>query len=433
MRTRAMQQHRFSIVVVAVVLFLSATQARAVINGITGSTFTLTAKDGYISTPDGNSVYMWGYANGGGLMQYPGPTLIINQGATVTVNLTNTLSVPVSVVFPGQQVTASGGSAGLLTQEALPAGSPVTYTFTATHPGTYTYYSGTRPELQIEMGLFGTIIVRPATAGQAYNHVATAYDREYLFVLSEIDPTIHGLVETGQMNVIDNTTYKPVYWFINGRAAPDTLLDAASPLLPYQPYDSLPRMHPGETMLLRVVGAGRDLHPFHTHGNHAFIIARDGRLLESIPGVSGPDLQQPVFTIPSVPGETVDALFRWTGEGLGWDIYGTGPGYAHTCNGLTTPSPGFDPTTHEYCPDHGKPFPVILPELQDLTFGGFYSGSPYLGVLGSLPPGEGGLNPSAGFVFMWHSHNDKELVNFDIFPGGMLTMMIVEPPGEPIP
>ena len=70
---------------------------------------------------------------------------------------------------------------------------------------------------------------------------------------------------------------------------------------------------------------------------------------------------------------------------------------------------------------------------QDLAFGGFYSGSPYLGTLGSLPPGEGGLNPNGGFSYMWHSHTEKELVNYDIFPGGMMTIMIVEPPNTVIP
>ena len=32
-----------------------------------------------------------------------------------------------------------------------------------------------------------------------------------------------------------------------------------------------------------------------------------------------------------------------------------------------------------------------------------------------------------GFSFMWHSHAEKELANDDVFPGGMLTMMMVEP------
>jgi len=34
---------------------------------------------------------------------------------------------------------------------------------------------------------------------------------------------------------------------------------------------------------------------------------------------------------------------------------------------------------------------------------------------------------------MWHSHNEKELINFDIFPGGMMTFVVIEPPTVDIP
>jgi hypothetical protein len=33
---------------------------------------------------------------------------------------------------------------------------------------------------------------------------------------------------------------------------------------------------------------------------------------------------------------------------------------------------------------------------------------------------------------MWHSHTERELTNDDIFPGGMMTMMIVEHPDTDI-
>ena len=29
---------------------------------------------------------------------------------------------------------------------------------------------------------------------------------------------------------------------------------------------------------------------------------------------------------------------------------------------------------------------------------------------------------------MWHSHTEREIVNNDVFPGGMLTMLIIEAP-----
>src|SRR5262249_18447865 len=133
-----------------------------------------------------------------------------------------------SILFPGFQVcagtlsggvcTPAGGVPGLLTQEAAP-GQTVTYTFTATSPGTRAYYSGTQGDLQVEMGLYGAIIVLPSTmpagctalnavpahyvapgnspeqdfrlAPAAYDHARSCYDREYLFQFSEMDPDIH--------------------------------------------------------------------------------------------------------------------------------------------------------------------------------------------------------------------------------------------------
>jgi len=429
-------------------LALFCLPGHAAINGVTGVNFALTASEGYIDTPDGDSILVWGYALNAGPMQYPGPTIIVEQGDTVTITLSHDLPFntddPVSIVFPGQEgVVATGGTAGEYTQQALP-GSPVSYTFTANNSGTYLYHSGSAPDLQIEMGLVGTLIVRPATANQAYNHLDSAYDYEYLFLLTEMDPAIHYAVEWGEP--VDNTNYHPVLWFINGRNGPDTMADANVPWLPHQPYNSLPRVHPGDKALLRFVVAGRDLHPFHTHGNHFKLIARDGRLLQSAPG-AGADLAREDFTLQSIPGATYDAIWDWTGVQLGWDVFGDvklDPTLAHACSNASCPDTDgdgfndttgaacFDQSTREYCPDHGKDFPVITTELQDLTFGGFYSGSPFLGAFGDLPPGEGGLNLNGGMFYMWHSHTEKEIVNNDIFPGGMMTMMIVEPPGVPI-
>src|SRR2546423_13107889 len=222
------------VVMAAMALLLTAT-AHAAAPGITGPTFNLTAQPAYTSQPDGSMVYSWGYgcriAPSGFLpaaisgptcptMQVPGPTLIVTQGQTVTVNLTNNLPTAAgntSILFPGFNVTTGSGVAGLLTQEAVPGGT-VTYTFTASTPGTRAYYSGTQGDLQVEMGLYGAIIVLPAAvpaactsglhaanltaegahgesdfrlAAAAYDHAQTCYDREYLFQFSEMDPTIH--------------------------------------------------------------------------------------------------------------------------------------------------------------------------------------------------------------------------------------------------
>jgi hypothetical protein len=409
-----------------------------VIPGISGPSFNLSTGTGHITTPDGDSLLIWGY--GSGVPQYPGPTLIVNQGDLVTINLINNLPQPTSIVFPGQgddpatpadeSVTASvpvgtcpGASGCLLTAEAAAGGGTARYTFTATHAGTYLYHSGTNAELQIEMGLFGSIIVRPNGFDQGTNRAAygapnTDYIAEYLFVLSEMDPSVHTKVELGLYDQVDFTQYDPRLWFCNGRNAPDTLADANIPWMPHQPYNCLPIIHPGERLLARFIGASHHLHPLHTHGNNFNVIAQDGRLLTTTPDDqgatgAGPDLSRSANTLATAPIKTYDAIWDWTGKELGWDIYG----HADT-----------DPLEpYEYAPDHGRPMPVLLPELQDMVFGGFWSGSPFLGAYGDLPPGEGGLNIGGGLYHIWHSHTEKELVNNDVFPGGMLTFCVVVP------
>src|SRR5882762_6925129 len=86
---------------------LFAVSVQAAVPGITGPTFNLSATPAHISQPDGGTVYSWGYGCTTGstptfaptaivdrtcsTMQVPGPTLIVTEGQTVTVTLTNNL------------------------------------------------------------------------------------------------------------------------------------------------------------------------------------------------------------------------------------------------------------------------------------------------------------------------------------------------------
>ncbi len=162
-------------------------------------TFNLTATAGYVGTPDGNTIFMWSYTATGNF-QLPGPNLCVNEGDTVTVNLVNTLPDPVSIIFPGQAgVTASGDADGLFTKEANATGGTASYTFLASEPGTYIYESGTNMEKQVQMGLYGALVVRPsAGANFAYDDPSggqsSQFDQEYVLLLSEVDPDLHQAV-----------------------------------------------------------------------------------------------------------------------------------------------------------------------------------------------------------------------------------------------
>ena len=81
---------------------------------------------------------------------------------------------------------------------------------------------------------------------------------------------------------------------------------------------------------------------------------------------------------------------------------------------------------------------MTLPDANIVANGPWYAGSPYLGgeattrAAGATPiPPSGTVanSPSdeAGFAYMWHSHNEREITTNNIFPGGMLMMMLVDP------
>ena len=108
------------------------------------------------------------------------------------------------------------------------------------------------------------------------------------------------------------------------------------------------------------------------------------------------------------------------------------------------------PNYYEWCADHNHPLetnpvgqvggggPMTLPDPLIMTNGLWYNGTPYLGrdaVVSSrgatpLPPASTTMNPleESGIAFMWHSHNEREITTNDVFPGGMLMMMLVDPP-----
>jgi hypothetical protein len=475
---------------VPMLMLLLPVTAAAVVVGDPGTvhgntrTYFLTATDGRITMGDGETAYMWGYASltgtptcpGGNCMQFPGPTLIVNQGEHIVITLTNHIptlpgNTPVntSIVFPGQSVApgAGAGVQGALTLEARP-GETITYSFTASQPGTYSYYSGTQSWLQVEMGLLGALIVRPSNVGggncpsfsnpnapsngYAYCAKNAYFDREYLFLTSDMDPLLHRQVEFGNLAQVDNTARHPTAWLINGRTFPDTMAQDYAGWLPNQPYGSMPMMHPLESVLMRLIGGGRDLHPFHTHGQNHLVIARDGQLLQSSPTAGVADLPVSDYTTTTVAGETVDAIWGpWTGFELNWDVFG--PVSSHACSTTCTAAScplttliafkglsGFDPTTGEWCADHNKPIPVKLPADSKMTYGQMYGGTPYLGVPGEIPPIDpnngayhSNQNPMAGLSFMWHSHSERELTTNNIFIGGMATMALVLPYSVVIP
>jgi FtsP/CotA-like multicopper oxidase with cupredoxin domain len=419
--------------VIVALCLASGTQRSAAVapeSGIvctSGPAFQLTTRTGYIGTPDGNSIFAWGFSPGNGAFQLPGPVLCVTEGATVTVSLHNTLPEAVSLVFPGQENVLANGVPSLpvfsgptmtsLAPVAAAAGGNMTYSFVATRPGTYLYESGTDPAKQVQMGLFGALVVRPAGHPErAYADPSTQFDQsaEYVMILSEIDPTLHQAVERNRS--YDYTRYHPRYWMINGRSFPDTIAPNGASWLPTQPYGAMVHIRPydpnpldshgdpnpnynPDPALVRYLSVGTRNHPFHPHGNHGRVIGRDGSLLQ---GAAAADLSYEKFLVNVAPGQTWDVTYDWR--------------YEATFGGQE-----WNPATH--------PIPE-LPQIQNLTFkddATWYGGNPYLGSQDELPVGVTSFNECGEYYHMWHSHALNEAANFDAGFGGMMTLERIDP------
>jgi hypothetical protein len=369
----------------------------------------------------------------------------------VTISLQNNLNEDTSLVFPGQKDVLADGEPSLpvadtlgrvtsLAPVATANGGTVTYSFTADKPGTYLYESGTDVDKQVEMGLFGAIIVRPASTTDGDGNVhyaayclpfatdvvdppcvsdpATEYEagREFLHVFSQVDPALHLAVEKGKP--FDWSKYSPKYFLLNGRSAPDTVSPNNAAWLPNQPQGSMvhvrPQLPAGMTpdqdtvgkwdhkpALVRYINTmGTDV-AFHPHGNTERVIAEDG---QSFSGLGGEDKTYGKFLVDVGANRTADSLFGWT------DVE------------------KYDPVSN--------PIPVTLSPYQDqlISGGTWYAMSPYLGQTGALPQGVVSFNQCGEYYHMAHNHALQRATNYGASFGGQMTLIRIDPPaGCPAP
>jgi FtsP/CotA-like multicopper oxidase with cupredoxin domain len=221
----------------------------------------LCAKAGDIGLPGGVTAPVWGFAlKPDGVpctaptveARVPGPVLDVAKDTDVTLTVHNALDDPVALDLPGLDV-AEGPAV------AAPGGT-ASYTFRASAPGTYLYMSAADAGRQSAMGLHGALVVRSGAAGQAYDGgPGTAFDREAVMVLGEIDPDFNADPAGFDMN-----EWAPSYWLINGKAYPQTA--------------DIPAQA-GDRVLLRYVNPGPETVTMTMLGTNARLVARDANRL----------------------------------------------------------------------------------------------------------------------------------------------------------
>jgi hypothetical protein len=288
---------------------------------------------------DGTPSPMWGYCESSSCSSTwsIGPTIVVASGSALSINLTNNLPVPTSLVVlgqlgggvgaptmmdspphPGQNNATFPASAPINPPDAgnafvppaqaqrvrsfgteVAPGSSAVLTWNNLRPGTYLYETGTMPSLQAPMGLYGVLVVTTSPAdnvpGVAYPGVS--YDADATLLFSEMDPVQNAAVDAAAVAGANVNTrfddpacsatspcypagvnYAPTYFMINGvyfdRTAPEK-----------SAYEIGGSFLSSGKLLLRLVNAGSRTHVPSFVGLPVAIVGEDGNHVPGNPKV----------------------------------------------------------------------------------------------------------------------------------------------------
>jgi hypothetical protein len=212
----------------------------------------LTARRGDVTMIDGTTALMFGFVQGSGIST-PGPTLLCQEGDTITVELKNELSTP--VVF---HVGATN------VRYPVNANDEIEFSFSAPPAGTYLYYDDQNNGVNRIMGLHGALVVMPAGVSDRPFSGGPQFVRQYKWLFSNVDPAWGQAVRNlGDYHVgsINPESFNPRYFMINGNAYENT-----------HEYNTELMGQYDEPAYVRMLNAGGIVHAPHFHGNHVEMV-----------------------------------------------------------------------------------------------------------------------------------------------------------------
>ncbi len=208
--------------------------------------FNLVAKVIPWEVEPGKIVDGWSY-NG----QIPGPVMHANVGDKIRIVLKNELPESTSLHLHGVRVPNSMDGVDPYTQSAITPGKTFTYEWTATEPSVGMYHSHHNAQVQVPNGLAGAILIgdwksmaMTAAAGRTQDKDNKA-EQEVVMVLND----------SGNIGLS-----------LNGKSFPAT-----------SPYS----LSIGESIVVHYYNEGNMTHPMHLHQPSGYVVAHDGKILES--------------------------------------------------------------------------------------------------------------------------------------------------------
>ena len=109
--------------------------------------------------------------------QVPGPTLVWQEGETVTIHVTNHLKKSSSIHWHGIILPSPMDGVPGISYDGIAPGETFTYRFKVRQHGTFWYHS--HSGYQEQTGMYGAIVIKPK------RKEPFAYDRDYTIVLSD--------------------------------------------------------------------------------------------------------------------------------------------------------------------------------------------------------------------------------------------------------
>lgn len=230
----------------------------------------------------GATIPVWAFSENGTTVTLPGPTLVVNEGDTVSITVTNTHATR-SHNFVIKGITTD--------TTAIAPGGLKNYTFTASKAGTYLYYDSLNNNVDRSMGMYGVLIVNAAGGASTAWTNGPAYNFQRTWVTADLDkPNWNDRAGAG-LDV--NTTYRANYFLLNGKGGTDASNDRVGTAI---------EGRVGQTALVRIVNAGQYVQSFHFHANHVKVITIDGVQQ------TAPYKLLDVLSVP--PLSTMDVLFE---------------------------------------------------------------------------------------------------------------------------
>jgi FtsP/CotA-like multicopper oxidase with cupredoxin domain len=281
-------------------------------------TFYIT--DGFITQPDGVSVYFRGFSSASNALSVPGEALIVQEGDTVAITVINTLGTTHSFKIDG--VADSG---------PIPGGQAKTVSFTPTKAGSYLYYDSQNAPYNRVTGLHGGLAVMPKGSSNQLYAGSPTFKIQKFWVFNEIDPVWNNAVRNRQT---PGAAFKPRYFTLNGLSGrPPGAPGHADPAIDamHDPRSAL-HGHIGDRTLIRMLNPGMAKHSVHTHANHMEWLTSNGQVRPAV-------WKKDIVPLDGGMGRT-DVIFPFEAPPDAWPAASTGKYPMHLHDEMTQTAGG---------------------------------------------------------------------------------------------